>query len=126
MKRLLLLGLLVSLLTTPAQAHRSGCHRWHSCPSDRGTYTCGDLGYTTFCGTGEVPARPVGVTAGPPADLTRQTTTNLNLRQGPGASTRKLATLSQGTRVTVWACGGGWCKVTTRGLTGYVSQRYLR
>ena len=29
----------------PAQAHRSGCHRWHSCPSDRGTYTCGDLGY---------------------------------------------------------------------------------
>jgi micrococcal nuclease len=30
-------------------AHRSGCHRWHSCPSDRGTYTCGDLGYCSQC-----------------------------------------------------------------------------
>ncbi|MDO8452823.1 MAG: hypothetical protein Q7S79_03675 [bacterium] len=27
-------------------AHRSGCHRWHSCPSDTGSYICGDLGYT--------------------------------------------------------------------------------
>ena len=29
--------------------HRSGCHRWHSCPSDRGTYTCGDKGYCSAC-----------------------------------------------------------------------------
>jgi len=28
-----------------ASAHRSGCHRWHSCPSDTGSYVCGDLGY---------------------------------------------------------------------------------
>ena len=26
-------------------AHQSGCHRWHSCPTDSGSYTCGDLGY---------------------------------------------------------------------------------
>jgi hypothetical protein len=32
-----------------ADAHRSGCHRWHSCPSDRGTYSCGDLGYCAQC-----------------------------------------------------------------------------
>jgi len=32
-----------------ARAHRSGCHRWHSCPSDRGTYVCGDLGYCSAC-----------------------------------------------------------------------------
>jgi endonuclease YncB( thermonuclease family) len=31
------------------EAHRSGCHRWHSCPSDHGTYTCGDLGYCSQC-----------------------------------------------------------------------------
>ncbi len=31
------------------EAHRSGCHRWHSCPSDRGTYICGDLGYCSGC-----------------------------------------------------------------------------
>ena len=28
-----------------ANAHRSGCHRWHSCPSDSGSYSCGDVGY---------------------------------------------------------------------------------
>jgi Staphylococcal nuclease homologue len=32
-----------------SDGHRSGCHRWHSCPSDRGTYTCGDLGYCSEC-----------------------------------------------------------------------------
>ena len=30
-------------------AHRSGCHRWHSCPSDTGSYVCGDLGYCSGC-----------------------------------------------------------------------------
>lgn len=34
---------------TPATAHRSGCHRWHSCPSDHGTYVCGDIGYCSQC-----------------------------------------------------------------------------
>ncbi len=28
-----------------ASAHQSGCHRWHSCPSDTVSYVCGDLGY---------------------------------------------------------------------------------
>jgi endonuclease YncB( thermonuclease family) len=32
-----------------SEAHRSGCHRWHACPSDRGTYTCGDLGHCSQC-----------------------------------------------------------------------------
>lgn len=50
MRRVLLatiLGLLLS--TSNVLAHRSGCHRWHSCPSDRGTYTCGDTGYCSQC-----------------------------------------------------------------------------
>jgi hypothetical protein len=34
------------LATAPqAEAHRDGCHRWHTCPSDTGSYVCGDLGY---------------------------------------------------------------------------------
>lgn len=33
-----------------AHAHRDGCHRWHSCPSDTGSYVCGDLGYDSECG----------------------------------------------------------------------------
>lgn len=36
-------------MQTPAFAHQSGCHRWHSCPSDHGTYTCGDTGYCSQC-----------------------------------------------------------------------------
>src|SRR5438876_3624849 len=32
-----------------AQAHRSGCHRWHSCPSDTGSYVCGDTGHCSAC-----------------------------------------------------------------------------
>jgi hypothetical protein len=40
-----------SLLTwgTWGEAHQSGCHRWHSCPSDTGSYVCGDLGYCSQC-----------------------------------------------------------------------------
>lgn len=30
---------------------RSGCHRWHSCQSDSGSYTCGDTGHSNYCGT---------------------------------------------------------------------------
>jgi len=37
------------LAVSPADAHRSGCHRWHSCLSDRGTYICGDRGYCSQC-----------------------------------------------------------------------------
>ena len=40
-----------ALLAMPwnASSHRSGCHRWHSCPSDRGTYICGDTGHCSQC-----------------------------------------------------------------------------
>ena len=31
------------------EAHRSGCHRWHSCPSDSGSYICGDTGRCSAC-----------------------------------------------------------------------------
>lgn len=32
-----------------ASAHRSGCHAWHSCPSDSGSYVCGDTGHSNYC-----------------------------------------------------------------------------
>lgn len=37
------------MVTVPVRAHQSGCHRWHSCPSDSGSYTCGDTGYCSGC-----------------------------------------------------------------------------
>lgn len=51
--RLCLMALLLGVLTggwvTGLDAHRFGCYGWHSCPSDHGTYTCGDLGYCAQC-----------------------------------------------------------------------------
>lgn len=49
MKTIIYLTFLVLPITS--WAHRSGCHRWHSCPSDSGSYTCGDLGYPCRYGT---------------------------------------------------------------------------
>lgn len=46
-KKILLYSIILGLVLifNPVFAHQSGCHRWHSCPSDSGSYTCGDLGY---------------------------------------------------------------------------------
>jgi hypothetical protein len=41
--------LAATFLATPTIAHRSGCHAWHSCPSDHGTYVCGDTGHCSQC-----------------------------------------------------------------------------
>ena len=46
-------------LATPAEAHRDGCHRWHSCPSDSGSYVCGDLGYYSECPTSRPDIMPI-------------------------------------------------------------------
>lgn len=40
---------LALLAAATAAAHRSGCHRWHSCPSDSGSYVCGDTGHCNYC-----------------------------------------------------------------------------
>ncbi len=51
LKTTLSVTLLLSIVlpSSKVEAHRSGCHRWHSCPSDTGSYVCGDLGYTSQC-----------------------------------------------------------------------------
>jgi hypothetical protein len=46
---LLSLTFLVCVFSVVAEAHRSGCHRWHSCPSDSGSYICGDTGRCSAC-----------------------------------------------------------------------------
>jgi len=61
---LLIVGLLVLVMPFFVSAHRSGCHRWHSCPSDSGSYTCGDAGhpcqYPTYPASGGVVYPPSG------------------------------------------------------------------
>ena len=46
---LLIIFALTLLVISLAEAHRSGCHRWHSCPSDSGSYICGDTGRCSAC-----------------------------------------------------------------------------
>ena len=38
-----------TLVILESSGHRDGCHRWHSCPSDSGSYSCGDKGYDSEC-----------------------------------------------------------------------------
>jgi endonuclease YncB( thermonuclease family) len=73
--RLCLMALLTSLIggwVTGIDAHRSGCHRWHSCPAGHGTYTCGDLGSCAqcpdnqFCQSGQPRASATPPTASQP------------------------------------------------------------
>lgn len=40
---------LLLVLAASALAHQSGCHAAHSCPSDTGSYVCGDTGNYNFC-----------------------------------------------------------------------------
>jgi len=45
----LIVFVILIFLPSISLAHPSGCHRWHSCPSDRETYICGDTGYCSQC-----------------------------------------------------------------------------
>ena len=57
---------------------------------------------------------------------TGRTVANLNVRQGAGSSTTKLATLAKGTSVTILSVDGNWAKIRYgKSSTGYVSIRYL-
>jgi uncharacterized protein YraI len=53
------------------------------------------------------------------------TTTNLNVRTGPGASYAKVGTLPVGFRVDVAGCQPGWCRIHGGGVSGWVSSGYL-
>jgi hypothetical protein len=67
--------LLIFFTITPsAGAHRSGCHRWHSCPSDTGSYVCGDLGYYSECPANSTPVVPIPAPTPPPAPVITQRT----------------------------------------------------
>lgn len=49
----------------------------------------------------------------------------LNMRSGPGTSYDRVATLSDGTVVDIVGIDNGWYKISTNGVTGYVSSDYM-
>ena len=76
---------LVSTYQAPAFAHRSGCHRWHSCPSDTGSYTCGDTGQCSQC--------PDNQYCKASSPITSSTVTYTNPSQSPSSSTTSQNTI---------------------------------
>lgn len=55
------------------------------------------------------------------------TTTDLNIRTGPGASYQRFGTIQEGDQVVVHGCltGYNWCDVSWSGERGWVSGNYL-
>src|SRR3954453_13981581 len=50
---------------SPVEAHRNGCHAAHSCPSDTGSYVCGDTGNSSECGSAPQPTTAAAPTSMP-------------------------------------------------------------
>lgn len=54
-----------------------------------------------------------------------QTTSDLNLRAGPGTEHNVVAVMPEGAEVEMQQCQPGWCEVTYAGTTGYAAEEYL-
>ena len=54
-----------------------------------------------------------------------RTATALNLREGPGTSYARIATMPAGATVEVRGCRQGWCGLVWNGRKGYASRRNL-
>lgn len=52
-------------------------------------------------------------------------TTQLNMRSGPGPNYRVINVIPSGASVGVMRCGGGWCRVSFAGRTGFTNAGYL-
>jgi uncharacterized protein YraI len=59
------------------------------------------------------------------AALTAVAESDVNVRSGPGTAYQVIGLLPEGSAVEVAGCGDGWCRVSFRGGSGFVSARYL-
>ena len=57
--------------------------------------------------------------------MTAYTKDAIGLRAEPKLTADVIATLAVGVRVRVNYCSKGWCNVSTKGLTGFVIERFL-
>ncbi|MCW8314224.1 N-acetylmuramoyl-L-alanine amidase [Sphingobacterium sp. InxBP1] len=58
--------------------------------------------------------------------VTKSTTSDLNLRSGPGTKFGVLKVLPRGTSANVLSVSGSWSNVEIGGLKGWVSNQYLK
>ena len=52
-------------------------------------------------------------------------TTNVNFRQSPSTSAKKLTTLKKGTEVTLYSLKDGWYEAEYNGTRGYLFAKYV-
>ena len=111
-------------LEPSVQAHRSGCHRWHSCERDHATYIRGDLGYDTFCD------KKNSSVVVPPAVVVQPTALVLDgpikLREKPSRKAKILLQVPTGTLVNLGVCGKDWCAVEYRESRGWMMKKFLK
>jgi micrococcal nuclease len=50
---IIIFNVFLSMVPLEGESHRSGCHRWHSCPSHTDSYECGDLGHDDYCSSND-------------------------------------------------------------------------
>lgn len=114
---------LVYLFASPAEAHRSGCHRWHTCPSDTGSYTMGSPAVNVP--TTRVASAPAVTSSYTSSASNAMMTSNVNLRASASRAGRVLRVVPKSAVVSLYSCAGTWCRVKYQGQEGYVSKDYV-
>lgn len=143
MSKLLAAGLFATTIAllplSPALAHRNGCHRWHSCPSDTGSYVCGDLGHYDQCpstsnrqASSEPQANEVCPTGGRIQGFNGITSDsdNVNLRTGTSTASSVVRVMPPETLAQIhsWrsTSEGRWAWITTsQGQNGWAREPYV-
>jgi hypothetical protein len=132
-RRLGLAGVSAALLlasATPALAHRDGCHAAHSCPSDSGSYVCGDTGNYSECGYGPGEEEPETSSGGssqstapqrfqpvaPPSDVTPPDEPQVGEVAARSGQVNVPVTAEAGSRITILDQAGA--TVTSARATG--------
>ena len=54
------------------------------------------------------------------------TTTDVNFRQGPATTTKKLGRIASGSKVTLYGLNGDWYRVEYNGAKGYIYWKYVK
>jgi uncharacterized protein YgiM (DUF1202 family) len=72
------------------------------------------------------PVKKPAVAKPAPKVVTKQLTANLNLRAGVGTQHKSLVVVPRNTKVRVATTSAGWSKISYKGKTGWVSNRYLK
>ncbi|MEA4969574.1 MAG: SH3 domain-containing protein [Candidatus Pelethousia sp.] len=76
--------------------------------------------------TAPVTSGTTGTAAAEQSSGTGVTTTDVNFRQGPATTTKKLGRIASGSNVTLYGLEGDWYRVDYNGAKGYIYWKYIK